>query len=519
MKRSDILFAELDSNVQFDSAHFNSGLESEDFNIGLDSGSPDCSSTSSAAPNAFFASLTDSFKSFTASLRPKPEPMVVAMCQSASNGHVAHLKGFVSQGVNLTGHDEQGYTALICAVRANQLDAVKVLIDAEADLNVKDSRKSKKPALFHAAECGHLVIAETLMKAGADTRASSTWGHQPFFVDVVANSSLDMIKLFLDHGADANTSTNGRSVFILAVEKGRFEQMQLLQQHGAKINEADSIGSLPLHIAYKQRRMDIVQFLLQRGADPSSTDGTGNSLLFMSLKKKDYAFTKELLNRGANANSADYFTGKSPVALIVEQTTEEDDSTADIARLLLRKGGDANHCDSWGEPLMTQVMAKGNMSLLQVFLENGADPNKRIKNKEQPLLYALDRGRVDQFRLLLKHGADPNKTDADDRLPLVEVLQFNMPDLVRELLEARADVNKLGAVKPLALARLLGSQEVVQMLVARGAEAPNRPSVGTSQQGARESTRVGQPNVQRSAGTGSLPDDGDVPPAYEPRNP
>ncbi|KAI7971158.1 hypothetical protein EIK77_005871 [Talaromyces pinophilus] len=296
---------------------------------------------------AFLSSLSDSFRAATASFRAKPEPIATAMCQSAKSGNVKHIRGLIAQGANVNGKDEEGYTPLIYAVRANQLDAVQILIHAGADLTMKDSQSGKgMPPLLHAAECGHVSMAETLMNSGADPNAS-----------------------------------------------------------------------------------DIM--------------------------------------------------GKSLIAMIINNTTTDNTTQPEIARMAFQRGCNPNQSDSWGEPLLSHVMIKGNIYLLQAFLEYGADPNKRIKRQETPLLYALDHGRLDQFRMILKYGADPNKADAQGRTPLLEVLQMDTPDLVQELLTAGANVNQLGQVRPLSLARLVGSQETVRMLVSWGAEAPSRPSLAT----------------------------------------
>ncbi|KAK2056962.1 ankyrin [Colletotrichum caudatum] len=82
------------------------------------------------ATGQFFSSISSSFKAMTAGLRAKPEPMVIAMCQAARSGDLGHLKGFVTQGVNINGQNDEGYTPLICAANAADNKGRTPLIEA-----------------------------------------------------------------------------------------------------------------------------------------------------------------------------------------------------------------------------------------------------------------------------------------------------------------------------------------------------------------------------------------------------
>ncbi|EFQ36061.1 hypothetical protein CGRA01v4_06034 [Colletotrichum graminicola] len=428
----------------------------------------------SKATGQFFSSISSSFKAMTAGLRAKPEPMVIAMCQAAKSGDVGHLKGFITQGVNINGQNDEGYTPLICAIRANQIEAVEFLIRSGADHSTKDScTGKKKPPLFHAAECGFVPIAELLMTNGADTKERS-WSGQPFFVEVANSDQLEMIRLFLSWGCDANTSAiSGRTIFTHAVQAGSLPHMKLLQEFGADMNARDLSGQPPLHMALGQNRMDIVSFLLEHGADPNATDLTGSSMIISALHKKKYDLVKMLLVRGADPNATGLM-GKGVLWTILQNKDMEDTTKVDLSRALLQRGANPNEADSWGESIMSLVITLGNTELLRIFLTHGGNPNKKLKD-DTFLLYAINMGRTEDAKLLLTHGADANAADNKGRTPLIEALQLENQALVQKLLAHGADVNKMGNVKPLTLARLLQSQELVEMLTERGAQCPIQP--------------------------------------------
>ncbi|KAK1976468.1 ankyrin repeat-containing domain protein [Colletotrichum cereale] len=428
----------------------------------------------SKATGQFFSSISSSFKAMTAGLRAKPEPMVIAMCQAAKSGDVGHLRGFVTQGVNINGQNDEGYTPLICAIRANRIEAVEFLIQSGADRSTKDSCSGKKkPPLFHAAECGFLPIAEMLMKNGADIKERS-WSGQPFFVEVANSDQLEIIQLFLAWGCDANTSAiSGRTIFIHAVQAGSLPHMKLLQEFGADMNARDITGQPALHMALGQNRMDIVSFLLEHGADPNATDLTGSTMIISALHKKKYELVKMLLVRGADPNTTGLM-GKGVLWTMLQNKDMEDGIKVDLVRALLQRGANPNEVDNWGESIMSLVITLGNTDLLRTFLAHGGNPNKKIKD-DTFLLYAINLGRTEDAKLLLTHGADANAADNKGRTPLIEALQSGNQTLVQTLLTFGADVNKMGQIKPLTLARLLQKPELVQLLTERGAQAPIPP--------------------------------------------
>ncbi|KAF9873703.1 ankyrin repeat protein [Colletotrichum karsti] len=428
------------------------------------------------ATGQFFSSLSNSFKAMTAGLRPKPEPMVIAMCQAAKDGDVGHLKGFISQGVNLNGQNDEGYTPLICAIRANHLSAVKFLLKYGADKASKDSASGKrKPPLFHAAECGFVPIAEYLISQGADMKERS-WSGQAFFIEVANSDQLDIIRLFLSRGCDANMmAISGRSIFIHAIQNGSLPHMKLLQEYGADVNARDITGLPGLHVALGQNRLDVVAWLLEHGANPNVMDLTGNTMIVSALHKKNYELVKILLTRGADPNATGLM-GKGVLWTMLQNKDMEDGIKADLVRALLDRGADPNQTDSWGESIMSLVVTLGNTDLLRTFLTHGGNPNKKIK-EDTFLLYAIDRARFEHVKMLLSHGADVNGSDNKGRVPLVEALQMNNRPLIELLLQFGADPNKMGQIEPLALAKLIGNTEVAQMLTERGAEAPKRRTV------------------------------------------
>ncbi len=85
---------------------------------------------------------------------------------------------------------ELGWTPLLYAAYAGNVDLVAALVEAGADVNFRST--AGKTALIHAARQGHLEMVRILLAAGADVAQSVTsvdaltWARLGGHADVVA---------------------------------------------------------------------------------------------------------------------------------------------------------------------------------------------------------------------------------------------------------------------------------------------------------------------------------------------
>lgn len=76
--------------------------------------------------------------------------------------------------------DFKGRTALILACQRGLKDVVPILLNAGADLELRDSHQWT--AIFHAIDCNHIEIVEILKAAGAETNIEDRKGYKPIHV-------------------------------------------------------------------------------------------------------------------------------------------------------------------------------------------------------------------------------------------------------------------------------------------------------------------------------------------------
>ncbi len=124
---------------------------------------------------------------------------------------------------------------------------------------------------------------------------------------------------------------------------------------------------------------------------------------------------------------------------------------------------------------LVKAVAADDLKDVTALLAKGASPNVKNSVEIPVLVMAIRRGSAPMVEILLKNSADPNARDLDtDSTPLMEAL--DRADIAKLLLSAGADVNAasrkegdLMGMTPLMLAALNGSENLVELLIEKGA--------------------------------------------------
>ncbi len=278
--------------------------------------------------------------------------------------------------------DSGGFSPLLYAARENCLACVKVLLDNKADIDLPDP-DGVSPLLL-AIMNSNWDVAKQLLEAGADVNQWDIYGEAPLFTSVgqrnqvsgghgsidplnqtngtaivrmlldrganpnmqlffrpanlrgstntrgstpliraATNSDLEMVKLLLQHGADAKLMMADRQTAIMAVLAGRaseaqaLELIRILHDAGGELNvialvnhREESRGGTALHYAVRKRYKEVIKKLAEYGIDMNAKDQDGLTALdytqsrgfmpFMAVQTPLYKDVAELL-RGLGA--------------------------------------------------------------------------------------------------------------------------------------------------------------------------------------------------------------------------
>ena len=122
-------------------------------------------------------------------------------------GDLARVKAFLDAGVNINAVDGFGYSPVHTASSNHQDAILSYLIDKGADVNLPDGN-SGATLLHYVADFNQLAAAKAALARGGSLAIEDRRGNQPLwtavFNDKGRSERIDIVKLFIEHGADAD---------------------------------------------------------------------------------------------------------------------------------------------------------------------------------------------------------------------------------------------------------------------------------------------------------------------------
>ena len=264
-------------------------------------------------------------------------------------------------------------------------------------LNTRDA--DEKTLLHYAVRDGNAKAVKLLLDAGADV------------------SSLDGFHYYepechrlIEHARDVRNAEIRRSLLTplhCAIMEQNPSQLHDLLQAGNDVNMTDANGRTPLHFALgfisgsnqdcNQNYIRCINILLSTpGVDVNRKNGTGNSALHLAVKTESAECLQAILSKsGGNLNEKNN-DGITALHLAAEQADGK------CLRLLLASPEImVNVCDSEGKTPLLRAAQKGNDACVQLLLSApGIDINRPDASGRTPLTAVAERGHHECVRLL-----------------------------------------------------------------------------------------------------------------------
>ena len=443
---------------------------------------------------------------------------------------------------------------LVDAVRRGDHAAVSTLLRNKALAN--QAAADGTTALHFAVEANDVELVRMLVTAGADVKAANRYGLRPMTLAAV-NGSEPVISLLLTGGADPNTVTEaGEPVVMTAARTGNVDALKRIIAAGADVNARERwFGETAVMWAAAENHAAAVRALAAAGADinarsrvieapvlefprsggPNSPFPRGGwTALMFAARQGAIDAARALADLGADLNVA--ALPQTDIPLKPEEMKSADNgigTTAlvfaiinvhyDLAAALIEKGANPNVLDlagmgalyaavdmnslQWvqGRPAPILTDRLDGVDIVRLLLQKGADPNARLKTRPlkrhhdagstmnfgegtTPLMRAARTGDVAVMRALLDGGANPFLTLNDgtnalllaagqgyggvrgDGIRIVVPTQEDAAGAVQLLLDRGVDVDSFNSAGNTALhAAINRGEAVVKVLASRKA--------------------------------------------------
>jgi ankyrin repeat protein len=233
------------------------------------------------------------------------KPSEMKIWEAAGKGNIEAVQYHLNKGVDINAKDYKGWTALHHASWDLHKEAVELLINEGAQINVKILSGNVADIAKHFGESPSSVektpldliqsrnwsgvsesskkqqlkkkeIVELLLKNGG--KHGSIYG-------AARGGDLEAVKKFLDEGADINQRGHGGGgtpLHCASSWSNKKEVVGLLIAKGADVNAKDDQGyylETPLHKAAFWGNTEIIEFLIAKGADVNAKSSSNSTPL------------------------------------------------------------------------------------------------------------------------------------------------------------------------------------------------------------------------------------------------
>lgn len=251
---------------------------------------------------------------------------------------------------------------LLFAVVNNSIRALRLLLDAGADMSACDS--NERSALHHAILARSEEATLELLRRGADVDVEDENGVTPALLCFGRAFSTEASAYVAARCKDVNRvytlgKNNEATLLHCAAASGCLEQLQILVQYDLNLEVrvvADEVfGETPLMVAIKEGQLEAARFLLEHGASPVAQDNKQRTPIMFAAREGREEMVQLVAKYVRKVTS-------SEVEYLAAVNNQSDD----------------------GWTAMHIAAAMGKLDLMRLLRSLGLDPDVETKAHEKP---------------------------------------------------------------------------------------------------------------------------------------
>lgn len=280
-------------------------------------------------------------------------------CDGGEEAACLSIKSLLDHGADteLLSNDDIRKTVLSLATEAGCVGCAKVLVAGGANVNTVVLAHGMTP-LSQAAKLGNPELIRLFLSNGAYVNVRGQEDRTPLLHATMNEGTayLTCVELLLEHGAKVDVQNSYRFTPLHATALKRHEDtMACLLKHKIKnVDIKNNLGNTPLQVAVRSQSFPCAQLLLRHGADVSTSNKKGWTLLDEASFRDDTKIVKALLEAGANPNThSATHKGVSGISPLMSAASE---GCLEACKMLIQAGADAHMVNSRNET--AYVMAK-----------------------------------------------------------------------------------------------------------------------------------------------------------------
>jgi len=357
-----------------------------------------------------------------------------------------------------------------------KLNSEKTLLNLQTNLTLKDiftilsNKNLYSPVCQELRKIIYRKVSEKLINSGS--RDIKHIGNKALIL-AAANGDKNIVELMLEHGVRINaTDEKDLTALSHAIIQGKTEIVKLLFDQGATVNKADPYGRTAVILAILHEQTEVIKILAE-------TD----CICRLAKSKDNLKELEILLQHGANINATDK-SGVTPLHYAIRRGQTE------VVKFLIDHGADVNIEDKWGS---TPLFSSNSVKITKLLLDSGRVNIEHISKNGFPILQsAISNKELTKIRLIIQHGANINAQDKWGFTPLHHAIRSEQPKVIKLLIDHGVNINTKDqwGFTPLQYARQYQKTEVVNFLIDQGADVNTENKLGETPSTSAETTSL-----------------------------
>ncbi|XP_069975828.1 ankyrin-1 isoform X2 [Penaeus vannamei] len=208
------------------------------------------------------------------------------LIDAVKEGDCRSITVALNAGEEADGNPTAGKKPIHYAVESGSEEAVALLCDRGANLEVGNTENLGRKPLHMAVQRGNFEVVQTLLEKNADPNAKDDIGKTPLIIAAAGNAG-HIASLLLDKGADVNIKdSDGGGLLHLAARTGSPYILEILKGKGCEMDGRDKEECTPLHRAAEYGNLEAVKWFVNNGSDFNAVDKSNLTPLQKAQKEE-----------------------------------------------------------------------------------------------------------------------------------------------------------------------------------------------------------------------------------------
>ena len=333
---------------------------------------------------------------------------------ASEDGSIEVMKSMLKNKANPDLISNAGRTALTIATLQNKPKAVELLLQENADPNIRDSNDCT--ALMLAAVRGYEEIVDTLMKNKRVDPNIQRKDGMTALIFASHEGHAEIVNHLLQKKANPDLqNVDGETALMAACEKGYLQIINSMLKSQADPDIVNNVGRTAMMVATIKNKPTVVELLLQENADPNVKDSNEYTALMLAIINGYEEIVDIQLKFDKTNPDIQDKQGLTAIMFACHK------GHINIAKALLQKNANPDIQNTDGSTALMIACDACHYEVAEVLLQHNADISIRNKQGLTALTVASIAGKdaphdgyLDIIHLLLKNGANPLVQLGDD---------------------------------------------------------------------------------------------------------